>query len=268
MGLAAGKASPIIMRHDVFEAHFLELSSQFPPVVSARPAEARRGLGGEGTLIDPSWILTAAHVAAELRPGDLAEVSGVVARIDHIVLHPEWHRVTDVKWEVALLHLAEPIRQVSPAALYTWSNEAGLEVTFVGRGGTGTGLTGEEDRRLRAATNRVEKAEGPFLHFRFDAPEDSAATAPEGISGPSDSGGAAFLLLDDKLFVFGVSFWQDSWPTGRQQGRYGVVEHYTRVSCFRDWVRKELSPLGEGGPHPSPCSSSAGGHPTPPKANP
>jgi hypothetical protein len=51
----------------------------------------------------------------------------------------------------------------------------------------------QEDRRLRAATNRVEKADGPFLQFRFDAPEDPNVTDLEGISGPGDSGGPAYI---------------------------------------------------------------------------
>jgi hypothetical protein len=51
----------------------------------------------------------------------------------------------------------------------------------------------QEDRRLRAATNRVEKADGPFLQLRFDAPEDPNVTDLEGISRPGDSGGPAYI---------------------------------------------------------------------------
>ena len=248
--LAASAASPIVMRHDVKEERFLAQASRYPATASVRPADAARGLAGEGTLIDPQWILTAAHVASLLAPNDLAEVAGTTVRIDRVVLHPEWHRVDDVKADVALLRLRSPIRHVRPVKLYELQDEAGLVVTFVGRGGTGTGLTGPtgEDRRRRAATNRVEKAEGPFLQFRFDAPGDSSVTELEGISGPGDSGGPAYAERNGELFVIGVSSWQDASPTGRRQGRYGVLEYYCRVSFFHRWIRQTLTP-GRHEPH-------------------
>lgn len=50
---------------------------------------------------------------------------------------------------------------VSPVELYSGDDEVGQMVTFVGRGGTGTGLTGPQvaDGRKRGATNRVESAD-------------------------------------------------------------------------------------------------------------
>jgi hypothetical protein len=131
-----------------------------------------------------------------------------------------------------------------------------MVVTFVGRGATGTGLTGQqlEDRRLRAATNRVEStldvfpmtsargqypAEGFQLRFRFDAPGDPNVTALEGISGEGDSGGPAYITRDGVLYVIGVSSGQDPRPT--KLGRYGVFEFYVRVSHFADWIRDNIA---------------------------
>jgi Trypsin len=169
--LVAVPATPIIMRHDRDEQRYLDLGRNYLATVSVRPADATKGLGGEGTLVSPRWVLTAAHVASELGPDDLAEVAGEILRIDRVVLHPEWHQVVDVKRDIALIHLKSTAKHVRPARLYTATNEVGKLVTFVGRGGTGTGVTGPtgaEDRRVRAATNRVERADGPFLQFRFD----------------------------------------------------------------------------------------------------
>ena len=117
-----------------------------------------------------------------------------------------------------------------------------MMVTFVGRGGNGTGLTGPaaEDGRVRAATNRVERAEKSLLVFRFDAPGEAGATELEGISGPGDSGGPAYIDRGGVRYVIGVSSAQDSRPTGRQPGRYGVLEMYTRVSHFAEWITKTI----------------------------
>ena len=93
---------------------------------------------------------------------------------------------------------------------------------------------------MRAATNRVERAEGSLLQFRFDAPGDPGATELEGISGPGDSGGPAYAETDGVRYVIGVSSAQDSRPADRKVGRYGVLEFYARVSHFADWIERTM----------------------------
>lgn len=235
--LMPGGASPIVTRHDVADARFQELAKEFPSLATLRSADGEV-IHGQGTLIDARWVLTAAHVAAELAAGDLAEVGPRRVRIARVIKHPSWTRVADLKVDIALIRLESPIAEVAPAELYRATDESGLDVVFAGRGSVGTGLTGPErdDWLLRAAQNRVISAEGPFLGFRFDAPGDPGVSELEGISGPGDSGGPAFALRDGRLYVIGVSSWQDSRPTQRQQGRYGVIEYYTRVSFFHEWI--------------------------------
>ena len=158
------------------------------------------------------------------------------------MLHPGWHREADLQVDIAMVRLAQPVDGCAPVRLYTGTDEAGLVVTFVGRGAKGTGLTGVEgggwDGQLRAATNRVERADGPLLQFRFDAPGDAGVTAMEGISGEADSGGPAYVEQEGTI---GVSSHQDARPAGRKRGAYGVLEYYSRVSYFADWIRAVLA---------------------------
>ena len=93
-------------------------------------------------------------------------------------------------------------------------------MTFVGRGDTGTGLTGPttKDHKLRAATNRVERIDGDMLVFRFDAPTEEGVTPFEGISGPGDSGGPALIETVEGLRLAGLSVAQDS--SGHERGTY------------------------------------------------
>lgn len=235
------ESQAIVTRHDVPEQQFINLATRYPAAVSVRPAN---GWGAEGTLIGPRWVLTAAHVAAGVGPNDLVVAGGKSHLIERVFIHPQWHGMTvaDLPYDVALVRLQRAVPGIQPALLFNAREQAGSIVTFVGRGASGTGLTGaeRENRQLRAATNRVDKVEGAFLQFRFDRPADPAITALEGISGPGDSGGAAFQEIDGKLYVIGISSWQDTRPTGRLQGVYGVVENYVRVSIHFDWITRTM----------------------------
>jgi Trypsin len=239
LAITAAVAHPaaIVMRHDREDSRYVELAKRFPMSVTIRRATGQR-FGDEATLIRPTWVLTAAHVTTRLGPGDLVEAGATTRRMARVVRHPEWQGEASVRADIALIEFDEPFPGITPALLYKATDEAGLVVTFVGRGGYGTGLTGPkaEDRVPRAATNRVDAVDGTLLRFRFDAPDDPGVTDLEGVSGPGDSGGAAYLVRDDVTYVVGVSSSQDARPTGRQPGRYGVIELYPRVSSFVSWI--------------------------------
>jgi secreted trypsin-like serine protease len=234
----------IVMRHDRDEESYLALGAKYPATVTVhRAADGPNGPGDQGTLIDSRWVLTAAHVATEIGPRGLVKIRGEIHHIERVVRHPDWHSNADVKADIALFRLAEPVTGVVPARLYTGSDEQGMAVTFVGRGGTGTGLTGpvREDGRTRAATNRVERAEGAVLRFRFDEPGDPDITDLEGISGPGDSGGPAYIERGGTLYVIGVSSAQNARPAGGARGHYKVLEFYVRVSHYADWIRDTIN---------------------------
>jgi hypothetical protein len=232
-------AQAIVTRDDVEDSAFLTLGQHYAPTtIRFRRAASPEEPGDAGTLIGARWILTAAHVAAGLAAGDFADVAGASRKIARVVLHPQWRGDADFRVDIALVELTAPVHDVVPAEIYRRSDEAGAVATVAGRGGVGTGLTGpvEEDGRLRAATNRVELVEGSILRFRFDGPADPDVTALEGISGPGDSGGPAYIVSNGKVLIAGVSSAQSARPTGGLRGRYGVLEFYARVSYFADWI--------------------------------
>ncbi|MEL6470946.1 MAG: trypsin-like serine protease [Cyanobacteria bacterium J06623_4] len=255
----------MIIRHDIQPDRYLVEQEQFPAVVAvdsfqeevmvaydkidellkpslipqARPApEFYTRFDGMGMLIQPSWILTAAHVATALSLDKTIEFLEISYALENVVLHPGFQDFGPndafAVHDIALIQLKQPVEGVAPLPLYSQTDELEKIVTFVGRGDYGNGLTGPDrvDGALRMATNRIERVDEQWLVFKFDAPPD--CTDLEGISGPGDSGGPALLHSEGRWAIAGISSGQEDHGLG--EGYYGVTEYYTRVSQYLDWI--------------------------------
>jgi hypothetical protein len=234
IAVSANPAQAIIYRHDVDDSEFLQPEDAYPAVFDV--FEKR---GGVATLIAPQWAITVGHVGQDIPQGHTVVLAGQSYEVRRVVLHPEW---AGNRREMALFELDRPVENVEPLVAYENDDEGGKVVTFVGRGDSGTGLTGavNKDHKLRAATNRVERVEGGMLVFIFNSPDDDNVTDHEGVSGPGDSGGPAFIDTPDGLRVAGLSVAS----SGRPPGRYGNTEFYSRVSTDITWIRETLGTTG------------------------
>jgi len=265
----------MIIRHDINPLQYLADCSDFPAVIAVdsfreeiqiaydnidqflKPSlllatqvepSYRIRYDGMGMLIHPQWILTSAHVAVELTLETEIVLGDEAYAVERIVVHPQFKNYSlegsseemFAKNDIALIQLKRAVQNILVLPLYEKTDELGEIVTFVGRGDFGNGLIGpdEVDGKLRKATNKVEKVDGQWLVFRFDAPPE--CTELEGISGPGDSGGPALIWVGDEWQIAGISSGQDS-PENLGEGRYGVWEYYTRVSSYLAWIESVLS---------------------------
>lgn len=220
----------MVIRHDRADSLYLAFGARFPAVVTV-------GRAGDGTLIAPDWVLTAAHVAAGMDPARArVRVGATDYGIRRRVWHPEWRPLGP--HDIGLVQLDAPVRDVAPLPLYGGDAEAGRVAVLVGNGDTRTGRGGpwSQDRRRRAATSRVDEAGAGRLVFRFDAPP--GGTDLEGAPGRGDSGGPALLEEDGRYAVAGISSAGFDGEAG--PGTYGAVDHYTRVSAYREWIAREM----------------------------
>lgn len=226
----------IVIRHDKSDPEYIELGKKFPAVCKV----GKRG--GDGTLIAPTWIVTAAHVAEGMfqREGSGLRIYFENHRdgipIENVFLHPDFEPMRGA--DIALIQLKDDAASIKPAQLYTAKNEQGKSIVLVGHGDFKTGNGGEwkSDGIKRAATNIIDQVTGDKIIFDFDEP--AFATELEGTAGRGDSGGPAFILVNDVAHVAGIS--SAGMPGKNGPGTYGALEHYTRVSSYASWIRQTI----------------------------
>lgn len=221
----------MIIRHDVSEDRYLASPDEFAAIGAFTPD------GDHACLIDPWWLFTAAHVAMDVDRGAPVTMNGgQLFHVDRVVLHPGFSD-EPTENDIALVQTSTVISGIAPLLLYDHDDGIGRIATFVGRGDFGNGHTGSviNDGRLRRAENRAIGITEQWIKFRFDPPGSADALDLEGISGDGDSGGPALIQTDSNGYrLAGISSWQ---ADAGQEGRYGVIEHYVRVSRYLDWIR-------------------------------
>ena len=234
-----GPADAMIIRDDIEDQKYIELGEKYSPSLVYTG-------GCAATLIKDDWALTAAH-CVKGREHSLFAVAhlGQKYRVEKVVVHPKFGLQNSPDFDLALIQLKEPVNDGIPINFYPSADEEGKVVVFVGRGGYGTGKEGlkDHDGKQRGATNTVFRVTEHLIGFEFNDPSSDSVTAMEGISGPGDSGGPAFIEKDSELYVAGVSSTQDS--NGHAEATYGVHEIYARVSSSIPWfesVMEESTP--------------------------
>ena len=143
---------------------------------------------------------------------------------------------------------------VNPATLYSGTNEDWQVGNYVGFGNTGTGLTGQINRRYntkRAGQNMVGLGSrlgysDDILVSDFDDPRSVNPSQPwtqslnlEYQIAPGDSGGGLFI---GGLLAGVNSFVRDN-NNNERLSDYGDISAATRVSSHRNWIRNAISGL-------------------------
>lgn len=252
-------AGAIVIREDVDDAQYRVAAAEFPALVDL-PGE------GHGVLIDPQWVVTAAHAVAWQSEVGQVWIDGVAREVERVVLHPGYRSPPQAlvdqalasgdavlivvllggSDDIALVRLAQPVRDVAPVALYAGSEEMGRMVKILGKGATGTGATGHDPKashrtELRRAFNTITSAHERWACYVFDPPPSSLPL--EGILGDGDSGGPVLIQAEGGWRLAGLASWKlvQGDIRSARPGRYGQTNCNVRLGHYRDWMRSVIA---------------------------
>lgn len=236
-------ASAIVVRHDVADAVYVR-AAQATVFEAVGTLHADRTMLGAGTLICDRWVLTSAHVVANVTAREWQfEVGDARYVVDDIFVNPGWTGDPGDGHDIALLRLARPVRGIQPVPLFRGTDDLGTRVSVVGFGYTGDGLSGVRsfDGSLRAATNVLEEYDADYMLFFFDEPASRYATSREGMAAFNDSGGPVFVPSDKGWLLAGtISFIRD-WNENGVLADYGDVQGASRLVLHLPWLDTVLA---------------------------
>jgi hypothetical protein len=241
-------SNAVVKRHDVPPENYV--IDKMPEYLIDMPHE------GHGVLINSQWVVTVAHAIFYDYVGKDLSIGSEVYEIESVHIHPDYTQPNKnllkgdlaplmsffkSRSDIALIKLASTVSGVEPINIYSGKSEQDKTITVYGRGATGNGLTGEDldTKSLRVMNqfqNIVESAQGNWLAFKFDEPEN--ALPLEGMHGSGDSGGASVIFKEGVPFLVGLSSWQLGHGdiSTFKGGLYGTTAYQVRVSNYHDWI--------------------------------
>jgi len=236
LALVPTATGAIVTRHDVPASAYIAKPADLPSYCRMLAPD------GGGALISRYWVLTAAHLAPVIKPGQRIVCGAESLIVASIVVHPKYQETVG-RHDLALVRLAQAAKQV-PLTLARQSPTPGVVVNLIGHWQSGTGLTGTRDvpqRKLKGATNRLSAIDENWQQYVFDHPGSADVTPLEGVSGGGDSGSPAYIFREGKAEIVGVgSRNRDTNEDGIEQN-YGDTDLFVNVPEYLPWIDRVMA---------------------------
>ena len=200
-----------------------------------------------GSLIAPSWVLTAAHCVEGEAPANLAVAvgrrllnsnEGQRRAVTAVFVHPSWGSPTSLAHDAALLQLASPV-SITPLALAGSADDVyeseGTPLTVIGWGNTSPRGQPSYPNDLReVVVPAVSDANCVRVYGKsLDAASMLCAGAPGIDSCQGDSGGPLFATSGTGTRIqMGIV----SWGNGCAKKRFPGVYAEVNSAAIRSWI--------------------------------
>lgn len=186
-------------------------------------------------VIDPEWILTAAHVVDKSSISFVHDNGEQVHLVDRAICHEAYESRKYGYHDIALCHLSNKIILNFYPKLYDSKDEVGKICSMSGYGLTGTFLTGIHisDKHRRAGSNKIEYIDRKLL---ICTPSSINKTELEFLIGIGDSGGG--LFIDGKLAGINSCVISDD---GKTNSSYADESGHTRISEYIEWINNTMN---------------------------
>ena len=218
------------------DSKYIEYGAKFHSVV---PICCDDGIGkscGSAVIIDPHWIITAAHVLEGSKECSIV-LDNKKYTINKVINYPKYEKNIFGHYDLALGFIQEELKLDHYPELYLKNDEVGKVCSIAGYGITGTFNTGIKigDNKKRAGSNFVEKIERGVL-MCTPSRRNHKFTELEFLIGSGDSGGG--LFIDGKLAGIHSSVVAED---GKPDSTYTDESCHSRISLYGDWIVQTIS---------------------------
>jgi hypothetical protein len=221
------------------DSKYRDYGSKFECVVSLKgiccceKKEDKHIFYASAVVIDPHWILTAAHVVSGAEDVKVS-IKGKDYDIKKIIINKDFKEDEIGYHDIALGYCESELVMDFYPKLYEKDDEVSKVVSMAGYGMTGTFSTGyvKSDGIRRAGSNIIERTERNVLVCSNSV---GKKTQLEYMIASGDSGGGLFIgneLAGINSFVMATD--------GKSNSDYGDECAHTRISLYVDWVAENM----------------------------
>jgi len=217
------------------DSKYVEYGGKFSHVVKLCCLDDKGMSCGSAVIIDPNWIITAAHVVENCHSWTV-NIKDKKYKISKMFINPKYNTNVFGEYDIALGYASDPIDIDHYPSLYEKQDEVGKLCSIAGWGLTGNFNTGTKlsDNKIRGGSNFVDRIEKKVL-ICSASKRNEKFTELEYLICSGDSGGG--LFIDNKLAGINSSVLGYD---GKPDSTYGDESCHTRISVHIDWINNTM----------------------------